>query len=60
MSTDEYLILRNKISKMINKAKKEMYRNKPEAEPDDPITIWKRFKQSAATEKWNLQKCFQH
>ena len=45
---DEYRILRNKISKMIDKAKKEMYRNKLEEGQDDPRTIWKIFKQFGA------------
>ena len=54
--TDEYRILRNKISKMIDKAKKEMYRNKLEEGQDDPRTIWKIFKQFGACKKWNLQE----
>ena len=52
----EYLILRNKISKTIDKAKKEMNRNKLEEGQDDPGTVWKIFKQSGACKKWNLQK----
>ena len=48
---DEYRILRNKISKMIDKAKKEMYRNKLEEGQDDPRTIWKIFKQFGACKK---------
>ena len=53
---DEYRILRNKISKMIDKAKKEMYQNKLEEGQDDPRTILKIFKQFGACKKWNLQK----
>ena len=53
---DEYRILRNKNLKVIDKAKKEMYRNKLEEGQDDPRTILKIFKQLGACKKWNLQK----
>ena len=49
-------IKRNKFSKMIDKAKKEIYRNKLEEGQDDPRTIFKTFQQFGACKKWNLQK----
>ena len=57
---DEYLILRNKISKTIDKAKKEMNRNKLEEGQDDPRTVWKIFKQSGACKNGIYRKCFWH
>ena len=48
---DEYQILRNKISKLIDKAKKEMYRNKLEEGQADPRTIWKIFKHFCSLQK---------
>ena len=48
---DEYRNIRNKISTMIVKAKKEMYRNKLEEGQNDPRTIWKIFRQFGACSK---------
>ena len=53
-------ILRNKISKVIDKAKKEMHRNKLEEGQNDPRTIWKIFKQFGACKNGIYRKCFQH
>ena len=42
---DEYRILRNKVSTMIDTAKKEAYQTKIEEGKDDPRSVWKLFKQ---------------
>ena len=48
---DEYRIVRNKITTMINKAKNEMYQNKLGEGQSDQKTIWKIFKQFGACSK---------
>ena len=48
---DEYRILRNKVSMMIDSAKKETYQMKVEEGKDDPRSIWKIFKQFGACKK---------
>ena len=48
---DEYRILRNKVSMMIDSAKKETYQTKVEEGKDDPRSIWKLFKQFGACKK---------
>ena len=42
---DEYRLLRNKVSTMIDTVKKEAYQTKIEEGKDDPHSIWKLFKQ---------------
>ena len=42
---DDYRILRNKVSTLIDSAKKETYQTKVEEGKDDPRSIWKLFKQ---------------
>ena len=42
---DEYRLLRNKVSTMIDTAKKEAYQTKIEEGKDDSRSIWKLFKQ---------------
>ena len=44
-NTDAYKALRNKVSALIDIAKKETYRNKIEEGKSDPQTIWKLFKE---------------
>ena len=48
---NEYRLLRNKLTTMIDKAKKEMYQNKIEEGQNDPKTIWKIFQQFGASSK---------
>ena len=48
---DEYRIVRNKITTMIDKAKKEMYQNKLEEGQNNLKTIWKIFQQFDACSK---------
>ena len=42
---DDYRLLRNKVTTLIDKAKKEMYQTKLEEGQNDPKTIWKIFQQ---------------
>ena len=42
---DDYRLLRNKITILIDKAKEEMYQTKLEEGQNDPKTIWKIFQQ---------------
>ena len=42
---DEYRYLRNRVSTMIDTAKKDAYQTKLEEGKDDPRSIWKLFKQ---------------
>ena len=44
-NTDAYKALRNKVSALIDIAKKETYQNKIEEGKSDPRTIWKLFKE---------------
>ena len=48
---DEYRILRNRVSMMIDSAKKETYQTKVEEGKDDPSSIWKLFKQFGTSKK---------
>ena len=48
---DEYRLLRNKVSSMIDTAKKEAYQTKVEKGKDDPRSIWKLFKQFGMSKK---------
>ena len=48
---DEYRLLRNKVSTMIDTAKKEAYQTKVEEGKDDQRSIWKLFKQFGMSEK---------
>ena len=48
---DEYRLLRNRVSTMIDLAKKETYQTKVEEGKDDPRSIWKLFKQFGTTKK---------
>ena len=48
---DEYRILRNRVSMMIDSAKKETYQTKVEDGKDDPSSIWKLFKQFGTSKK---------
>ena len=48
---DEYRMLRNKVSTMIDKAKKETYQTKVEEGKGDPRSIWKLFKQFGTSKK---------
>ena len=52
---DEYRLLRNKVSTMIDTARKEAYQTKVEEGKDDPRSIWKLFKQFRLHKK-DLQK----
>lgn len=54
---DRYRDLRNKITSMIDNAKKEMYRNKIEEGQNDPRTIWKMFRQFGAGKKGPAESC---
>ena len=44
-NNDAYKALRNKVSALIDIAKKETYRNKIEEGKSDPRTIWKLFRE---------------
>ena len=48
---DEYRLLRNKVSTMIDTAKKEAYQTKVEEGKDDPRSIWKLSKQFGICKK---------
>ena len=48
---DEYRMLRNKASTIIEKAKKETYQTKVEEGNDDPRSIWKLFKRFGTSKK---------
>ena len=48
---DEYRILRNRVSMMIDSAKKETYQTRVEEGKDDPRSIWKLFKQFGTSKK---------
>ena len=48
---DEYRALRNRVSMLIDSAKKETYQTKIEEGKDDPRSIWKLFKQFGARKK---------
>ena len=48
---DEYRLFRNKVSTMIDTAKKEAYQLKVEEGKDDPRSIWKLFKQFGMSKK---------
>ena len=50
---DDYRYLRNKVSKQIEMAKKNMYQLKIEENRSDPETIWKIFKELGANRKAN-------
>ena len=52
---EEYRTLRNKVSAMINLAKKETYQTKVEEGKDDPRSIWKLFKQLGMSKKGNAK-----
>ena len=52
---EEYRTLRNKVSAMINLAKKETYQTKVEEGKDDPRSIWKVFKQLGMSKKGNAK-----
>ena len=41
----EYRSLRNRVSTLIDKAKRETYENKIKEGEDDPRTLWKLFRQ---------------
>ena len=47
---DKYRILRNKVSKLINLAKKETYQTKTE-QCNDELSIWKIFRELVLTVK---------
>ena len=49
--TEEYRSLRNKVSTLIDKAKRETYQNKIEEAKNDPRTIWKLLRQFGAGNK---------
>ncbi|MCU7800226.1 MAG: hypothetical protein KZQ70_08805 [gamma proteobacterium symbiont of Lucinoma myriamae] len=49
--TNEYKYLRNKVSSMIDLAKKEMYKVKIEEGQNDPRSIWKLFRDFGASKK---------
>ena len=46
-----YKVLRNKVSGLIEKSKKESYQSKIEDGQTDPRTIWKLFKELGANQK---------
>lgn len=48
---DEYKILRNKVSSLIQESKQATYKNKIEEGKDDPKSIWKFFKEFGAASK---------
>ena len=48
---DEYRLLRNKVSTMIDTVKKEAYQTKIEEGKDNPRSIWKLFKQCGMYKK---------
>lgn len=48
---EEYKLLRNQISSMIDESKKATYKNKIEQGKDDPKSIWKLFKEFGASNK---------
>ena len=48
---NEYRLLRNRVSTMIDLAKKETYQTKVKGGKDDPRSIWKLFKQFGTTKK---------
>ena len=48
---NEYRLLRNKLTTMIDKAKKVMYQTKIEEGQNDPKSIWKIFQQFGASSK---------
>ena len=48
---EEYKVLRNRISSMIQESKSATYKNKIENGKDDPKSIWKIFKEFGASNK---------
>ena len=48
---ETYKIIRNKVSSLIEQAKKRTYQMKIEEGKDDPKTIWKLFKELGANGK---------
>ena len=48
---ETYKIIRNKVSSLIEQAKKRTYQTKIEEGKDDPKTIWKLFKELGANGK---------
>ncbi|MES9881480.1 MAG: reverse transcriptase family protein, partial [Sedimenticola sp.] len=48
---DQYKLLRNKVTSMIQKSKKSTYANKIETGQNDPRTIWNIFKEFGASKK---------
>ena len=53
---NEYKVLRNRISSLIQESKSVKYKNKVEAGKDDPKSIWKLFKEFGASNKKNHNK----
>lgn len=53
---DDYRYLRNKVSSMIELAKKEMYKRKLVNGKDDPRSIWKLFREVGAGSKASPQE----